>query len=247
MLFVRDRDPARETWDGARAGPEGATRDYGADDAFPITDIDEILPGLIENRTRVFYTMGDAPGIRPARGRLGERPAHPGAQRHAIRRRSSSRWITCCTTCACSRAARELDVDARARRASPRGAHVRAMRFCRPGRMRVRGRWRRSCTSSAATTPTPPTSPSSAAAPTPASCTTARTTAAARRRSAADRCGLRVRLLRLGHHAHLSGQRPLHAEQRAVYDIVLEAQRAAIAKVAPGQSLERAARGGRAA
>ena len=36
ILFVRDRDPARETWDGRRAGPEGATRDYGADDAFPI-------------------------------------------------------------------------------------------------------------------------------------------------------------------------------------------------------------------
>ena len=31
ILFVRDRDPARETWDGRRAGPEGATRDYGAD------------------------------------------------------------------------------------------------------------------------------------------------------------------------------------------------------------------------
>jgi Xaa-Pro aminopeptidase len=58
ILFVRDRDPARETWDGRRAGPEGATRDYGADDAFPIGDIDDILPGLIEGRERVYYTMG---------------------------------------------------------------------------------------------------------------------------------------------------------------------------------------------
>lgn len=58
VLFVRERDPARETWDGRRAGPEGATRDFGADDAFPITDIDEILPGLLENRTAVYYTMG---------------------------------------------------------------------------------------------------------------------------------------------------------------------------------------------
>jgi len=31
ILFVRDRDPARETWDGKRAGPDGAVRDYGAD------------------------------------------------------------------------------------------------------------------------------------------------------------------------------------------------------------------------
>ena len=44
LLFVRERDPERETWDGRRAGPEGATRDYAADDAFPINDIDEILP-----------------------------------------------------------------------------------------------------------------------------------------------------------------------------------------------------------
>lgn len=58
VLFVRDRDPARETWDGRRAGPEGATRDFGADDAFPIADIDDILPGLMENCARVYYTMG---------------------------------------------------------------------------------------------------------------------------------------------------------------------------------------------
>ncbi|HEX9772181.1 MAG TPA: aminopeptidase P N-terminal domain-containing protein [Steroidobacteraceae bacterium] len=58
ILFVRDRDPTRETWDGKRAGPDGATRDHGADDAFPIGDIDDILPGLIENCGRVYYTMG---------------------------------------------------------------------------------------------------------------------------------------------------------------------------------------------
>jgi Xaa-Pro aminopeptidase len=58
VLFVRDRDPARETWDGRRAGPEGATKEYGADDAFPIGDIDDILPGLMENCSRVYYTMG---------------------------------------------------------------------------------------------------------------------------------------------------------------------------------------------
>lgn len=58
VLFVRDRDVTRETWDGRRAGPEGAVRDFGADDAFPISDIDDILPGLMENCERVHYTMG---------------------------------------------------------------------------------------------------------------------------------------------------------------------------------------------
>src|SRR3546814_599601 len=44
LLFCRDRDPAREAWDGPRAGPEGAVDGYGMDDAYPIADIDEILP-----------------------------------------------------------------------------------------------------------------------------------------------------------------------------------------------------------
>jgi Xaa-Pro aminopeptidase len=58
VLFCRDRDPERELWDGYRAGPEGACSDYGADDAFPIDDLDEILPGLLEGRERVYYAMG---------------------------------------------------------------------------------------------------------------------------------------------------------------------------------------------
>ncbi|MFM7065407.1 MAG: Xaa-Pro aminopeptidase [Gammaproteobacteria bacterium] len=58
ILFVRDRDPLRELWDGSRAGPEGAVRDHGADDAFPIGDIDEILPGLIERCSAVYHSVG---------------------------------------------------------------------------------------------------------------------------------------------------------------------------------------------
>jgi Xaa-Pro aminopeptidase len=58
VLFCRERNPERELWDGLRAGQEGAISDFGADDAFPITDIDEILPGLIEGRDRVYSAMG---------------------------------------------------------------------------------------------------------------------------------------------------------------------------------------------
>jgi Xaa-Pro aminopeptidase len=61
ILFVRDRDPLRETWDGRRAGPDGAVDKHAADDAFPIGDLDEILPGLMENRERVYYAMGTHP------------------------------------------------------------------------------------------------------------------------------------------------------------------------------------------
>ena len=58
VMFCRERDPAAEQWHGSRLGLEGACGRHGADDAFPIGDIDDILPGLIENRTRVFYPMG---------------------------------------------------------------------------------------------------------------------------------------------------------------------------------------------
>src|SRR5690606_26164627 len=53
ILFCRERNPEKEIWDGRRAGLEGARTVYGADDAFPIDDIDDILPGLLENREKV--------------------------------------------------------------------------------------------------------------------------------------------------------------------------------------------------
>lgn len=58
VVFCRERDKLKEIWDGYRAGPEGAKSSFGADDAFPVDDIDEILPGLIEGRERVYYAMG---------------------------------------------------------------------------------------------------------------------------------------------------------------------------------------------
>ncbi len=58
LLFCRERNPEREAWDGPRAGPEGAVERYGCDDAYPIADLDEILPGLLEGRSRVYYHFG---------------------------------------------------------------------------------------------------------------------------------------------------------------------------------------------
>jgi len=47
-----------ETWNGRRLGVDKAPETLDADDAFPIDDIDEILPGLLEGRERVYYSMG---------------------------------------------------------------------------------------------------------------------------------------------------------------------------------------------
>lgn len=58
LLFCREKDRKREQWDGLRAGQAGAIEHYGADDAFPIEDLDDILPGIMESCERVYYTMG---------------------------------------------------------------------------------------------------------------------------------------------------------------------------------------------
>jgi Xaa-Pro aminopeptidase len=131
ILFVRERDPARETWDGRRAGPAGARRIYGANDAFPITDIDEILPGLIENRAKVFYSMGMYPefdqrlvgwvnGLRTQARNGRHAPQEIVALDHVLHdmRLYKSRV--------------EIGLMREAARIGAR-AHVRAMRFCRPG------------------------------------------------------------------------------------------------------------------
>ena len=63
LLFCRERDPQMETWTGRRAGTAGAVDSWDADDAFPISDIDDILPGLLEQCERVFCTMGNDPAF----------------------------------------------------------------------------------------------------------------------------------------------------------------------------------------
>ncbi len=58
ILFCRERDLERERWDGPRLGTEAAPATLSVDDAFPISDIDDILPGMIEGRERVYYHFG---------------------------------------------------------------------------------------------------------------------------------------------------------------------------------------------
>ncbi len=58
ILFCREYDEKKALWEGAHAGLEGATAHYEADDSFPIDDMDDILPGMLENRHKVFYPMG---------------------------------------------------------------------------------------------------------------------------------------------------------------------------------------------
>ncbi|MFW6051296.1 MAG: aminopeptidase P N-terminal domain-containing protein [Myxococcota bacterium] len=58
VLFVAPRDPERETWDGPRAGVEGAVARYGADAAFPIAELDARLVEYLRDVERLFYALG---------------------------------------------------------------------------------------------------------------------------------------------------------------------------------------------
>lgn len=131
LLFCRDRDPEVELWDGSRIGPDGACRQFGADDAFPIGDIDDILPGLIEGRERVYYSLGKLPEFDSRIMRWVNRirdhartGAHPPGelvdldhQLHELRLFKSPAELRMMR--------RAADISA--------AAHVRAMQVCRPG------------------------------------------------------------------------------------------------------------------
>ncbi len=58
VLFCQQKDRQKELWTGILKGPEAACTELELDDAFPVSDIDDILPGLIEGRNRVYYSMG---------------------------------------------------------------------------------------------------------------------------------------------------------------------------------------------
>ena len=63
VLFCRERDAEQARWHGRSIGTERAVADYGMDDAFPIDDIDDILPGMIEGRARVYCHFGREPAF----------------------------------------------------------------------------------------------------------------------------------------------------------------------------------------
>lgn len=58
VMFNRVRDRDREIWDGPRAGQEGAVKDYQANQAFPIAQLMDILPELLVGRETIHYTLG---------------------------------------------------------------------------------------------------------------------------------------------------------------------------------------------
>ena len=80
VLFVRPYDPKFEIWVGYRAGVEGAMKRHGADAAYSIDDIDAELPKLLEDVEVVHYSLGSdqkmdqvVTGLMSSRRREGQR------------------------------------------------------------------------------------------------------------------------------------------------------------------------------
>jgi Xaa-Pro aminopeptidase len=131
ILFCRERDADKEIWHGRRAGPEGAVNRYAADEAFPIVDIDEIMPGLLEQSIRVYYTMGRNQEFdQRLMGWINQIRNRSRVGAHAPREFISLEHLLHEMRLHKSRA--EISAMKKAAIASIR-AHERAMRRCRPG------------------------------------------------------------------------------------------------------------------
>ena len=61
ILFCRERNPEREIWDGFRYGPEAARERFGFDQAHPIANLDKEMERLLENQPTLNYPIGADP------------------------------------------------------------------------------------------------------------------------------------------------------------------------------------------
>lgn len=131
ILFCRERNKDKEIWEGIMAGPEGAKKDFAADESFTIEQADKQLPKLMDGCQKIYYPVGqnaafDAQVIAwlntvRAKARAGAQPpeefASIDALIHNLRLIKGDEEIALMEA-SCALAAK---------------AHVRAMEYCKPG------------------------------------------------------------------------------------------------------------------
>jgi Xaa-Pro aminopeptidase len=102
VLFLRDRDPGREAWDGPRLGVAGAPGALGVDAAYPINELESRLSGLLAGREALCYPLGRHPewdaavmGVWNGKGRAARlaRLLHPRAGLHELRLRKDAHEV----------------------------------------------------------------------------------------------------------------------------------------------------------
>ena len=235
VLFCRERDPDMELWNGYRLGPEGAVAYLGVDDAFPIDDLDEILPGLIEGTQRIYYSMGHDDvfdqrvmgWVNQIRKLVRTGAAPPADFTDLAFLLHEQRLIKSAAEVRVMRKAGEISA----------AAHVRAMQECRPGRYEyhLEAAIQHTFAEHGARFPAYNSIVGSGAN----ACVLHYTENASKMR-AGDLVLIDAGCEYQGYAADITRTFPVSGqfsnEQRAIYDVVLEAQRAAIAKVRPGNT-----------
>jgi Xaa-Pro aminopeptidase len=133
LLFCRDKDPEREIWDGYRVGYAAAREQFAFDDTFPIAKLDDEMPGLLANRSAVYYAPGADPGwdarllqwLNKVRGQSRTGVTAPSRINDVRTILDGMRLLKDADELATMRSAAEISG----------AAHIRAMRAAAPGRM----------------------------------------------------------------------------------------------------------------
>ena len=132
ILFCREKNPEREIWDGHRYGPDGARETFGFDETYPIDQLDTMLPNLLADQPSLFFDLGAEPSwdtrvvgwLNSVRAEARNGVTAPGGIRDVRSLLDEMRLF---------KDAHELDIMRRAAQISG-GAHRRAMQAAQPGR-----------------------------------------------------------------------------------------------------------------
>ena len=127
-LFCNPKDMEREIWDGIRLGPDAAPEALGIQAAYPVTELGTKLPELLENQATVWYPFAVHPGLETrldewlqvVRRKVRQGASCPDTQRDVCVLLDEMRMI---------KDAHEQDLMRRAAHISA-GAHIRAMQVC---------------------------------------------------------------------------------------------------------------------
>jgi Xaa-Pro aminopeptidase len=131
ILFNRERNPQEEVWDGPRAGQTGAVKHFHADQSFPISQFIQMLPALLAGRETIHYSLGMDDGfdkimldaVNQLRGRVRSGMISPMTFADTTLFLHEMRLFKSDEEVAVMQKAIDVTGD----------AHVRAMRACKPG------------------------------------------------------------------------------------------------------------------
>ncbi|MEW6678817.1 MAG: aminopeptidase P N-terminal domain-containing protein [Pseudomonadota bacterium] len=135
ILFCREKNEEREIWDGYRFGPKAAKETFGFDAAYPIGELDKRLPKLLENQPRLAYAFGADPAwdarvlgwVNAVRAKARSGASAPGTLIDALALVDGQRLVKDAHEIALMQRAADISVK----------AHKAAMKACKPGK----GEW----------------------------------------------------------------------------------------------------------